>query len=162
MICFNFFLQCSKPPAWPVVLLPVLRCGILRGLFRMDPGEVLGAYGPSAWHVIHAPLATRLRSCHLPGMHGGCCWGRNSSHLGNHTNCDHAWRLLGRKSSTHFHSCFFSVENSLVGLSAPKDTETGISNFQLTVYAECKDGTFHQIYTAAMLTSNSESYEEML
>eukprot|EP00434_Breviolum_minutum_P010466 symbB.v1.2.009230.t1/scaffold583.1/size184467/2 len=37
-----------------------------------------------------------------------------------------------------------------------EDTETGISNFQLTVYAECKDGTFHQIYTAAMLTSAFE------
>ncbi len=43
-----------------------------------------------------------------------------------------------------------------------KDTETGISDFQLTVYAECKDGTFYQIYTATMLTSNSESYEEIL
>lgn len=150
--------------AWSCrIFLPVLRCGILRGLFRMDPGEVLGAYGPSAWHVMDAPLATPEIISYLPGIHGGCCWGRNCSHLGNHTNCDHAWRLLGRKSSsTHFHSWFF-FRRKLVGrFSAPKDTETGISNFQLTVYAECKDGTFHQIYTAAMLTSNSESYEEML
>lgn len=36
----------------------------------------------------------------------------------------------------------------------PKDTESGISNFMLTVYAVCTDGSIKQTYEAEMKTRN--------
>lgn len=159
MICFQkMIIFCNAvAAAWSCrILLPVLRCGILRGLFRMDPGEVLGAYGPSAWHVMDAPLGTRLRSYRISlGCMGGVAeveiaatWATTQTV----TTLEDSWA-----ESHHFHLGGFFRRFFVGRFSAPKDTETGISNFQLTVYAECKDGTFHQIYTAAMLTSSSES-----
>ena len=57
----------------------------------------------------------------------GCCWGRNSRHLGNHANCDYAWRCLPLQSSHQkllepplFFSSLWLLYLCCMSLSAPR------------------------------------------
>ena len=153
----DYFLQCS---CCRLVMPYFAPCAEMWNTSWFVPDGSRGSSGClrslSVWVVMDAPLATRLRSYRISlGCMGGVAeveiaatWATTQTV----TTLEDSWA-----ESHHFHLGGFFRRFFVGRFSAPKDTETGISNFQLTVYAECKDGTFHQIYTAAMLTSNSES-----
>ena len=104
MICFQKMIIFCHAASCRLVMPYFAPCAEMWNTSWFVPDGSRGSSGClrslSVWVVMDAPLGTRLRSYRISlGCMGGCCWGRNSSHLGNHTNCDHAWRLLGRKSS---------------------------------------------------------------